>query len=36
MKFFQFAAFKGEKGFADKNSVSKNVLEKNMIAKMKM
>ncbi|HXH99484.1 MAG TPA: hypothetical protein VNI52_04395 [Sphingobacteriaceae bacterium] len=36
MKSFQFTASKGETGFTDKNSVSKDVLEKIMKAKMKM
>ncbi len=36
MKSFQFAASKGATGFTDKNSVSKDVLEKIMKAKMKM
>ena len=36
MKSFQFAASKGATGFTDKNSVSKDVLEKIKKAKMKM
>ncbi len=36
MKSFQFAASKGNTGFMDKNSVSKDVLEKIKKAKMKM
>ncbi len=36
MKSFQFTASKGETGFMDKNSVSKETREKIMKAKMKM
>ncbi len=36
MKSFQFTASKGETGFTDKNSVSKEILEKIKKAKMKM
>ena len=36
MKSFQFTASKGATGFTDKNSVSKDVLEKIKKAKMKM